>query len=992
MASYTISDATWSNNTTAGLRHRVTFTPITTRPVAFVGCWNSENTNGRNLIGTGTPGNWTSSTIADPTNAYFTSTTGRGNSNVLYTCTGATTNGVGFTRNTAGNSPWGDAGVPRVVDGGATKLFLWLYTEGNTGAWSVRVQKAAAQNTDDQIIALPSTPNGWNWLELDLPTTRTVVTSHLSITGSFTTNNRVSMSTAYVANDSTLVIKPGDTISPDGGITNFTVDKIVNNNNNVGAQYVIYVQEPSSFNGVFSTLRTEPSVGQARDFTATVSASASTSSAVGYLRQFASLVYSYATTFTTGTIISKAFHSAVSTVASVLPTINTGPFTPKYLNSTVSATSTSGGDTTITPGISEAVVGQATWTNGSNTVVFTSPNLNIYNIEASTPWTLPNEGGGKRLAANTTNWGRSSTGSYVYSSTRRATGLTYANPHAVPRTDINTPDNGFIIQRRTEDAGPTHSIAGMTRLNLASQHINNTPSNQLSVYVRAVGDNTIATPDKRTVLPTSNDNTWLLASIGILSPLGTALSNIIVDRHSGSNYNLSMIIDSVFLTNNDPTAIQITDGISRSGDPTKYRILKLLQSANGTITLILDKAYTGATGTYDTIRYPDYGWRSRMTIQSGVQATALTRLQELIANLYTQSGVQGAISRVFDFAAPITSGSAITSTTTYLKALTSAVGASAVVQGTTDLVKAFGSTIQSSSAVSALEYIKFRFMTATSNATAAVQSNVGRIWDLASNIDAAATISSFRTRLQLYTSTVTGPAQSVVVSFLGHAKLMTGAVIDGISSLTSNKADVARGITTQIDAVSAVDGTLYRSIDYLSATIAGSGLDATPSFVVGFSAPVDATSSQLPGNITLAQALNAIVAGSGAVNISGEFLPVSLFSAIVDGSGNISAHFIRTVPIDGSLLATSSVSPTIGVDKGMTANTAGFSSLTSRITVPDHIRKLIVESSGVVIAGDGSNVVFNEITKSYEVVVKGISIIQFDDLTNPQKQTIVVLE
>lgn len=197
-----------------------------------------------------------------------------------------------------------------------------------------------------------------------------------------------------------------------------------------------------------------------------------------------------------------------------------------------------------------------------------------------------------------------------------------------------------------------------------------------------------------------------------------------------------------------------------------------------------------------------------------------------------------------------------------------------------------------------------------------------------------------------------------------------------------------------------VDGTLsirahmVQSIKYISQIDGVSGVDAVPAFTISFVAePIVDTSGVLPINLTKHSFLDSVIGGESSTILSGEFRPLKLMTTTIDANGEVSSFFVRDAVFNGEIISVSDITPDLSLIRSYVAGLTGTSQIKGWISVPDKLRRLIVESSGIVISGDSEGqVVFNTQTQQYEITVRGITIVQLNDLVNATNQTIVVLE
>lgn len=993
MANYTIGNATWTNGS-----HKVPFAVLgtsSTRTASFLGTFDSYATS-QGLTSHVTVYNastgWTADNLFDdPTGTYSTT----GTSNHKRTCNAL--NAATYVKYSYSNTANNDYNNYRGATAGATKLTILLYTVGNNaGDWQLTVNVSSGT---DPVIALPITPDGWSELTLDLGLSTTAYLSDISISkvggAFFLVGDAVCVSTAYIHSASTGVPLLSDKISPDG--TNwYTVDKVVGTTgtSSTGTYYTVFTKEAyTGTTGTYSTQRQEAAVGVSRDMTATVDGTGSTTASSNVLKRLISGIFGTSAVDSTLSKISAPntlLGGVIGGISNVTGILTRGM---QQIIGSSTAASTGGiiADVSVTKGISSASLGDATWTNGSSWVTFTAPNYNVFTLNESYPYTYPNLGGGINFNGT---WGLNS-GAGEFISARNTTDVTYTVPYASADGGLTNNSQACVISRYDYNDGPTHSTAGMHVLNIVPRFTGNTSAGKFSITATDYVPSSPPINNGYTVpLPATDNNVYVPLIVTIPNSINTLAAVSVFHTVNGQPYVETMAVDSVYLTNNSAQAIMMTDVITRAGDSTRYRIKRLMQANDGTVTLVLNKAYTGTSGTYDTIRNPDYGWTGYVNSSSSVNAGGLTRLQLLMASIASNGAVTNTFTRIRQLGTTIASTTAMFGNTTNIKAFVSNIANNSGLTSAVRKTSAFVSSIGGNVTTTASEFTRFKFFDAISNTVANVTGYFGQNRYFNSSVDGVSDITSNRTRLQMYTASVVNAGQSIVAAGLGYAKLLGSVAVDGVSSMVAGASNVLRTMTSSVDGVGDVNANMVLDIKFNGAIDAMSETSAEPRFIIGMMpSAINSSSSMFAGKITKTSFIETIIAAQGDVTVPFEWQPVMLFEASFSASGEITSTLVKELSLGGQLITSSELNSFAIVDRNMGSTVSGDTSVGGWLDVPETLRELIITSDGIIVGSDAEgNVSFNPYTQTNSIMVRGISIVKLNDVVNDQYTTIVIVE
>lgn len=1087
MATYTIGNATWTNGS-----HKVSFSVLagTTRHAVYLSGYDSlivaAGSQGHCVVWGQSTGWTNNNALADPTDSYIASGVSHGN--YLRTSTGTGT----YVYYQEGGSDY-DAANSRVVTNGGTKLTVLIYTVGNNvGDWLLQPNGGASALTTYQV-ALPATPDGWNEVTLTLPNAFSGVTFQrlrIQRTGlaAFTTGQAFSIAAAYVHDGDNGIVLQSDTISPDAGVTNFTVDKVVNNANASNVVQIVYTKEAfTGTTGVKSTSRTEAITGVSRDLSATVAGVSTTSSPfIGRAKKFlstvsvSSVVGSFATVLhpswissiigtssTSGSVGAErgmdSYTMSAGAVYGVDPDVYTAVYTEMGGVSSVSAegfttsrsmvasihndsimSSVLGDQTyklfnTSIAGKSKLVqavsilptypLGPADWTNGSYIVDGTGASGTVMEMRLFSGTNALQAGGGftwynnsdatinindswgvgatsvngitsqvsytvKRLpnvrngvvadtyqgadhwlapdpAHNITGWGMD--GSYCDAAVFKPTGGTVAPP-----TGGYT---GLSVTFKVSREG----FAGDSSQDFCLTMTGSTASNLPEMF------------DNKKVFPAVPLDTWSRFDTTFS---GGAFGKMSVMRTVTSWHNLGMVIDEVMMY---PPAskkiIRPLEFISPDGGATKYRVLKVLQDANHRVKYVLDTPYVGASGSYDVTRVYSPLITNERPMIANIDAASTTsspylgKIKRFTGNIQSLGDPHALMGLIQGFTTTFVNSSVVSGALGRFSRLTGSVSGSGIVQAGISKVNSFVSSVTSIGGVSAIEYIRFKFFDSMITSMGTIGATLGKQRYLAALIEAIGDVPATRTRLQLFTSEAITAAHSVIIGGLGYAKALSADAIVAVSDLYAGAAEVWRGMSGAIVGTGDVPAHLVLDLQLGGAIAGSSDFSATPAFFIGLN-PVDvfAHSGVLSGKLTKESLLNALVAAQGDVVIPFDWQPVNIFSATIDASGNVSAFLVRDVPYAGQFVGATDLISTVDLVRALNAGISGDVTVKSWLDVPATIRELIVTSSGVVIGSDQDGaVVFDSFTDTQTVTVRGISIVQLNDLRDNTQQTIVVV-
>lgn len=1005
MATYTIGSAVWTSGS-----HKVTFSALTNRPAVFLGCYDNNGAYlGYNITQSAYSAGFTSTTtLDDPTTTYTT----YGTNQRLLTCnTASTANSITYTeQSTGGSFPYGDSTSYYTVTGGATKLSLLLWTVGNTiGNWVAVV----TTGTGSFEVAIPTTPNStWNELFLTLPSSATSHLANIKIktsTGTyFNVGDQIALSQAYIANTDNKVIQLGDKISPDGGTTQYTVDKISNNANATGSLYVVYVKEASVTGGTFSTSRIEGVVPVARDFTATIAGVNTTQATLlNRIKTFGSTIAGASTVSSTlSGVIYKLFNSTITSLSSLGAT-QLGK--AKLFASTIPAVSKVYPAFTIMPIYN---IGNATWTNGSHivdgTTLGTALNALVWN-EPLTQTSASTNGldyygvGGLNPGAPTSQaWGTSGT----YQNGIASSYYTYQTKNLPPSNngagdDVYTPEDGAVFKRHGS-WGATATGYDSVLITLKFYNTVGFMSSGYQVSLSQETDTAINTSTNVSALTGFKSNAWSNVSVPLMpSTTLDGLAKVCFFKSGFGSYNNGLLIDSIMMYHSWLYAktVKPFDYISPDGGSTQYKVLKVLQNSTGKPLFVLETAYIGSTGTQRVtlmtgLPHIERPFVASVDSLSTVSAQKLTRLQLLAASIVGSSVVQASgLFKAKLFTGIVDGASTITSNLGKLRKFGAQVIGQSNGTQRLNILKQMSTAIQGTASFTAVEFIRYRLMSAVSNATSSISSVLGKTMFFNGNLNATSNITSNTTRLQLFASTVTVQGLNIITGTLGYVKQLSTVLLQG-SSLIESMFGVNRDLGSTVDGTSAIEASLIKSLSFGS-TVEGNGdLNATPSFIIGLNASPIAGQTVF-GNVDLNKfsLIQAAINGLGDVVTTGEFTPVSLFSASFSARGDVEVvKLSKDVVLDSQIISMSSINSSLNRLLMNGTSVDGLSTVKGWLDVPEALRQLLITSSGVVITNDEfGNIMFDVKENTTSIAIRSVSIVLLNDVYNNRYQTIVVV-
>lgn len=257
------------------------------------------------------------------------------------------------------------------------------------------------------------------------------------------------------------------------------------------------------------------------------------------------------------------------------------------------------------------LLGNAVWTTNSRVVTFLAPNPNVAFLGEDFPFNNPPIGGGFVFSGR---WGQDR-GSLPPDVLEEANGiasswLEYKAPFASPDPDLSL--NAFAL--RVHGIGPYQSSSGMRNVNMMAKFggTGNSTSGRFAISCQSERSSFVSDCDTSedgtpycVSLPPSDNNIWTKFVVQL--PAGETIPTFrqlcLFHRTDKQPYTESVVIDSVFLSNDEDGSMKLDDTITVVGDSTEYSIIKMYRNKLvNTITMILDHEYAGLSGTYETFR------------------------------------------------------------------------------------------------------------------------------------------------------------------------------------------------------------------------------------------------------------------------------------------------------------------------------------------------------------------------------------------------------
>lgn len=1036
MATFTLGNATWTNGSHIVLMDASTGTPF---PSLFLSS-NDTNVTGITApyINGGAVTGATVSTINDPTAAYST----KGTWAKQTTCTSAGSCTNMLFRGAYSDGYYGN----NLVSGGATHLTAVIKTTNNTGNWRLFIRPTAGSDAGASVVDLPATPDGV-WTTINLAISHGGEFTELAVKPKpgqtyFNVGDAVSVAAAHIYGDTLPNVPRMDgAVSPDG-ITNWEFDTIQHIYTSTGPRYMFYLKNAfSGTTGSYSTTFTDITTGQSRDLVGNITGTNTTTGSSSVVRKLIGAMFgqtAMASTLSKTSAPNKLLSSSVDGLSALTSSLTSIPL--KLFNGVVGGLNTVTGSMTTTPTANGFAMGNATWTNGSKIVTFANPNAHVVMLNDFYPYTdttnqrsLTAAGewgtGAQDIGATSPNDLNAGIVQYRRASTGVANNTSYQLGEGV--TDAIAYDNLEVWPDYYSVNGTYSYIPNSQALRImrsgSSTYLNSTNLNVLTVVTNAdtfnssnpgnINWNDLKVSIQSTTgsVVTTNGVYWSNGTIinKTKAPLETqtdywytrefvmpnsiaSFKQVSVFYGTDNTYRTpGLLIDSVYLTDTSDQSIHMSDYFSPDGGTTRYPIAKILQNSSGVVTLILRRPYTGTTGSFATTRYPlaPVGNVS-ITGNSTVGAGGLTRLQVMIAQLANASGLSSALRKIGALTTAINTQTLVTSKASNVKALKTSMQSTSVASSTVKLLKSLKSIVGGSSTVSAIEYIRFKFMTAMAAANGNLYGFVKKKMSsfITTPIAATSTVTSTRTRLVMYTSEAISAAHSVVVTLLSYALTIGDATLNSLSGVVG-KIVAARPLNATVESTSDAPAFLLKDVALPTSTIDG---QFSAQSALGLTVGIAPTMVGASGRIASPMINRSVWYGAVADALSsveiGEFFPVNRIEAVINASGSVDAHVVRSVLVNSVLESVSDFSAVLTNTVGMSTSIDGDGVIKARLSVPDVLRQLLVTSSGVVIAGDDNgNVVFTEVVEEQQITIRGLTVVELDDVVNSNKQTIVVL-
>lgn len=696
------------------------------------------------------------------------------------------------------------------------------------------------------------------------------------------------------------------------------------------------------------------------------------------------------------TIASSVSISSITTSVTNIATLIFGrSVVDTVLNKVVSLTST----TTSTAEVSSAFtgttgsysLGNATWVSGSKFVTFNQPNYNVVTLNDFYPFTYPLSGGGLSPAGI---WGTTS-GAPDYSSARKTTDLNYTCVRAIP--DVTLKLNQFGMQVRKYPITGTHfSTVGKTVLNvvLRVNQTNADVKNNISVAVSDIDQNEVDPTYGVSIGTFANTPTPSFLTCVLDIPNNPTIFKELYVFHTLDNtfFKEEALVDNAYLTNKSSQAILLTDNMSPDGGTTTYRIQKLMQKSTGEVVLILDRAFVGTTGTYDTTRFVAQPYQTTINSVSAVGVGFLTKLRQLISTIANQASVLTTIGKTVAVRSTIQNLSSVGSFITRLQQMAVSIISSSTLSSTASTLTGFISQLVVNSVVSANEYIRYKFNSAVVNAQNTTTGTLGKLRVYIGHISNQSHLSSVFSHLPFYYAQVAIATQSTVNGLIGYTKYFGQTLFVAVSSTVIGYINAVRGINTTIAPTSTVSAFFVRNAVVQTTIPVVSSTTINHKFLLGlFPSTISSTGVVSANQLDRAAGLTSLFNAVSAVIQSGEFRPVKLVSATIDAAGVITCALNNQLATSTATInAVNAINGLLNKDNALTCTLTSDSNGIAWLDVPEPLRHLLITSSGVIITGLEGVVSFQDVATTHKLTIKGLTVVELNNGGNTQ--TIIVVD
>lgn len=258
-------------------------------------------------------------------------------------------------------------------------------------------------------------------------------------------------------------------------------------------------------------------------------------------------------------------------------------------------------------------LGNAVWTANSRVVTFVAQNLNVAFLGEDYPFSDSSNGGGFVFSGK---WGqnRAALPPDILEETHgiAASWLNYKAPFASP--DPNLRLNAFALRAHGRGFDAYQNSSGMRNVNIMAKFggSGNSISGLFGISCQSERSNFASDCNSAedgspycVPLPPSDINEWtkFVVQIPLTETIPVFKQLCLFHTTDGLPYTESVVIDSVFMSNDEEGSIKLDDTITVTGDTTDYNIIKMYRNkGTNTITMILDQEYAGTSGTFETFR------------------------------------------------------------------------------------------------------------------------------------------------------------------------------------------------------------------------------------------------------------------------------------------------------------------------------------------------------------------------------------------------------